>query len=345
MEKNNEQQMMAELDRMIRRVEEVQQQRGLSDNALIKTYPDLGSTKTWAERLKPRNYASLRLARWHMLLTRVIAVIEGGLPDAFYSKSAPFHLEMLARLEKLERQTGDRRILCCLAANGTGKTSFSRWAVAQKPIERRVVRIRPTWRNKPFHIYCGIARVFGTEIETTNVARAEETVINLLTKSENTEQGAHSTTLFIDQAHEGGVALMHILRVLVDETKSRFVYEAYQTAYRQVINGSTDALIEAQAFLGRCLKPVFDLYARGTRYEDVVHYLVTVAELRPAAAESLAAEITLTLNTHTNLRLLDDAIAAARVSDGDEPTPATIKSKVFELSGLNPAQARKLTVE
>lgn len=337
-------QLKSELGQMISRVEEVQEQRGLSDGLLLKNYPDLGSTKTWTDRLRPRRFDQLKVSRWHALLSRVCQVIDGGLPDEVYSTQAPFHVEMLARLEKLERQSTDRRILCCLAANGTGKTSFSRWAVSQSPVSRRVVRIRPTWRNKPLHIYTGMARALGKELHTTNVAQAEEEVIAMLTKTDVTEQKAHAKTLFIDQAHEGGVALMHILRALVDETKSRFVYCAYQTAYRQVINGSSDALIEAQAFLGRCLKPVFDLYANGTRYDDVVHYLVAVADLRAGAAKSLAAEITVALNQTTNLRLLDDAIAQAIIEDGDDPSAETIKAKVFSLSGLDASKVGKLKV-
>ena len=42
---------------------------------------------------------------------------------------------------------------------------------------------------------------------------------------------------------------------------------------------SSDAMIEAQAFIGRCRKPIFDLYREGCQQADVVFYLEQVAGL------------------------------------------------------------------
>ena len=77
---------------------------------------------------------------------------------------------------------------------------------------------------------------------------------------------------------------------------------------------STDALIEAQAFLGRCLKPSFDLYRNGILNKDVNFYLRKRGGLSASAAESVTAKILPALQGHTNLRLLDDAIEAAEAA-------------------------------
>jgi hypothetical protein len=321
--------LMAELDAMVARIATMQSERSLSDAKLLNDYPDIGSAKTWKDRLLARKFNELNLERWHRKLLRVCTILDGGSPEEDFFPDLPFAEEMRARLLKLERQTNDRRILPCLAPNGTGKSAVARWAVNQSRSTRAMVRLRPSWRNKIVHITRGIVRALGEEPTSSNPAECEEAAIRLLRSSPR--------TLFLDQAHEGGVAVMHLLRAFVDETPSRFVYLAYNTAYRNVLTASTDALIEAQAFLGRCLKPAFDLYKEGTRQKDVAFYLRRVAALTEASAGSLAAEILPALNRHTNLRLLDDAIAAARADDGsDDPKAETIKRKIFELSGLDP---------
>jgi hypothetical protein len=259
-------------------------------------------------------------------LRRVAAILDGGLPDEDFFPEMGFAREMAARVAKLERQTNDRRILVCLAPNGVGKSAFARWAVAQKRAERRMVRMRPTWRNKKAHILAGIARALGRAISTTNVADIENAVIESLTETK--------TTLFIDQAHEGGVALMDEIRAFVDETPSRFVWLGYMTAYQRVLTGTTDALIEAQAFLGRCMKPPFDLYQNGLLAQDIQFYLQKVGGLSKSIAESVCARINGTLRAHTNLRLLDDAIASAEAAEGNgKPLADLVVEEVSALVG------------
>lgn len=321
--------LVAEMAAVVRRIAAMQQERRLSDTRLVDEYPDLGSTKTWKDRLLPETFSGLNLERWHRKLMRVAAVLDGGSPDEEYYADMPFAREMHARMLKLERQQSDRRILACLAANGTGKSLFARWAVNQSRSTRSIVRMHPWCRNKMVHICSTIARVLGDDGQYSSPATAGAAVIRLL--------DGQPRTLFIDQAHEGGVALMHVLRALVDETPSRFVYLAYDTAFRQVMTSSTDAMVEAQSFMGRCLKPVFDRYRSGTRTEDVGVYLQRSGGMSRAAADSLAVRLAPALQRHTNLRLLDDAIAAARSKTGDDNPPADdIRDMVFALSGLDP---------
>jgi hypothetical protein len=307
------------------RLQEIQSARRLSDSALVKEYPDLGSAKTWKQRLLAGNFAGLNLPRFHTKLLRIQTILDGGTPDETFYPDAPFAKEFRSRLQYLERQTNDRRIMLVLAANGTGKSSSARWSVAQKAGSRVSFRCRPTYRNKPLHICLGLARALGSEIETTSPAAAEAECINLLS--------GQPRTVFIDQAHEGGVAVMHLLRGFVDETPSHFVYEAYNTTYRQVLTSSADAFVEAQAFAGRCVKPFFDLYAGGTLPEDVEFHLRQLAGIPKDVAVSLSKKLTPVLRKHTNLRLLSDAIEAARkANDDDNALPDEIETQVFRLA-------------
>lgn len=321
--------LKSEIRAIVARIEEIQKARKLSDGKLIAEFPDIGSTKTWRSRLVAENYEGLNPERLLARLRRVNTIIDGGTPDATFYPDLPFATEFRCRLGALERTQSDRRILVTLAPNGTGKTSVARWAVAQQRSARAYCRLRPAWKNKQLHIANGIARALNAEDPSANVAEAEQRLIALLS--------GQPRTLFLDQAHEGGPALMHLLRALVDETPSRFVYLGYDTAYRRVQTANTDAMIEAQAFIGRCQRPIFDLYKTGTDKRDVMVYLQKSAGLSVSAAGGVANRITSILQKTNNLRLLDDAIDAARAGSEDlEASPDQIISKVFMLAGMEP---------
>ena len=315
------QDQIAELKKLSARILAIQVDRRLSDTQLVKDYPHIGSTKTWRNRILEQRWDEINLITQLQNLRSVSDILDGRLPGEFFDAEMPFATQMTKLLNRLERSTNDRRILVCLAPNGTGKSVFARWAVAQKNGTRSVVRMRPTWRNKKVHICAGIARAIGKPVTTTNPADVEHALIEALI--------AEPRTVFIDQAHEGGVELMHELRSFVDETPSRFVYLAYPTAYSRVQTGSTDAMIEAQAFIGRCLKPPFDNYRHGILVEDVRRYLVKVGSLTPLQAESTAARVLPTLRSTTNLRLLDDAITDASSIEIEEKNEGKSKADLI----------------
>lgn len=329
---NEREQKIMEAAGIVSRLEAVQAERSLSDRQLLDEFPDLGSTKTWRQRLLAGKWAEVNLDRMLIRLRRIATVLDGGLPDEEFFNDLPFAQEFLRRLARLELQTTDRRILMVLAPNGTGKSVTARFAVAQKQSRRIYLRLRSTWRNKALHICNGLALALG-QPTAGNAAEAESRVIAALKNSPR--------TVFLDQAHEGGVVLMHLLRSFVDETPSRFVYLAYDTAYRAVKTASNDALIEAQAFLGRCLKPIFNAYAGGTKTGDVKLLLERLAGMKTRAAESLAAVLTPTLRETYNLRLLADAIGRARAeADDQDPGSDEIRSRIEELTGLRLAETR-----
>lgn len=326
---------LAQAQAIIARGQAVQASRKLSDTRMLAEFPDLGSVRTWKHRFCAGNFQGIVPERALSRLRRFAVILDGGTPDSITFSDLPFTRECNKRVQLLERSMNDRRILVILAPNGTGKTTLARWCVVQSNASRAYVRMRPSWRNKPIHIANGIARALGAESDFKNPADAEQACIDMLL--------GNPRTLFIDQAHEGGPALMHLLRSLVDETlaqpRARFVYLGYDTAFRRVQNANTDAMIEAQAFIGRCQKPIFDLYKLGTRQEDVATYLQRAADLEADAAAGLATRITPTLSRYNNLRLLEDAIGAARAANEDDEAEASvIESEVCRLAGLDPVK-------
>jgi hypothetical protein len=321
---------------IVDRLKEIQERENLSDGKLLDLYPDIGSTRTWG-RWRASDFTQSNPEKAIRRLRRIAAILDGGTPvDELYM--LPFYRELAARVGMLERAMTDRRILVVLAPNGTGKTTSARWLVEKKRAARKYCRLRPAWRNKELHIVCGILRSLGLDGEFSNAAVAEQRLVEGLSSL--------PVTLFLDQAHEGGPALMHLLRMLVDETQSRFVYLGYDTAFRHVQAATTDSMIEARAFLGRCLKPIFDDYRHGVQSRDVKMFLESATGMSAASASSLSGRIAPILQRTTNLRLLDDAITAARAgADADDPTPDRIIEEVYWLAGLDPKEAKKAELE
>jgi len=323
----------ARLEKMraiIRRLAEYQEAARLPDTRLVQQFPELGSAKTWRHRLLADNWSSLNIERWHARLLRIAAVLDGRLPDQdFYL--LPFTRAVKAYVEALERTRSDRRIAVVLAPNGIGKTTAARWLVAQGRRSRVYVRIRPGWRDREMSLLNGIARAMGADSDARTLAAAEARLITLLS--------GEPRTLFIDQAHEGGPALMHLLRCLVDETPSRFVYLGYDTGFRRVRTANTDALLEAQAFIGRCLRPLLH-YPDGVQQADVTAYLQAAADMSRPIASGLAVRITPVLQQHGNLRLLADAAERALTIAERRPDGAgsaeLIVDQICYLAGVDP---------
>ncbi len=314
---------------LVKRLETYQLSARLSDGALLRQFPDLGSTKTWRQRLMAQAWDTMRPDRTLARLRRIGIILDGGLPDVEFFPDLPCVKELNKRLGMLERQQTDRRILVALMPNGCGKTLFARWAVAQRPNTRVYCRMRPGWKNKELHIANGMCRALGSDSDAANAPQAEHRLVALLS--------GQPRTLFIDQAHEGAQALFHLLRMLVDETPSRFVYLGYDTAYRHIQRADANVMMESGAFLGRCLRPIFDSYKLGTQARDVAAFLTCSLDFQTDVAAGLSHRITPVLQQYGNLRLLSDGIGSALgSSDDDEVTPEAVLQNVFGKAQLDP---------
>lgn len=289
----------------VERIAKVQAALRLSDKALVGRYKDgkgkllLGSPKTWRDRLLAGLWDELNLDRWVPRLREVCTILDGGTRvQTFYQ--IPFVRELDADLARLETAANDRRCLVCLAPTGVGKSTFARWAVDQNRESRTYMKAHPGWRDSFTNICCGMAKYLGEEIPPhMGCTTALDALTNRLK--------AKPLTVFVDEAHEGGVALMKVLRHLIDETPSRFVYLAYPTEFDKVRCATDGAMTEAHQFLGRCLKPIFGEYREGIAASDVEFFLQQAGLVDEV--KTLAQEIAPILRRAYNLRLLDDALA------------------------------------
>ena len=300
---------------LIDQLARIQAACGWSDRRITTRYRALGSPKTWRQRLLAHDFQGINLDKMSRKLRALQAELSGGTPVEEYYQ-LPFSARMDTLLCRLEGQVTDRRILCCLAMTGVGKSVWARHAVDEDRAGRVYLRCRPTWREKKVHLCSALARALGDAPATTGEADAEDKVISQLKSLPR--------TVIIDEAHEGGIALMKLLRTFVDETSARFVYLAYPTEYERVTSATKGSLIEAQQFLGRCVKPIYDRYAEGIHQEDLTDYLKAAEVPDPAA---IARELLPLVRKSYNLRIVADAIEECRMaSDTDFTARDVVKA-------------------
>lgn len=310
-------------------LQRMQKACGWSDRTMVSRYRQLGSTRTWRQRLCADDLTGLNLERQARQLRELQAQLAGGTPVEVFHSDLPFAKAMDRKLARLEGQSNDRRILVALATTGCGKSAWARHAVAEDRSSRVYVRLRPSCREKKVNICTAICDALGDPAESNGEAATETKVITLLR--------AMPRTIFIDEAHEGGVALMKLIRAFVDETSARFVYLAYPTEYERVRTANTGSIVEAQQFIGRTMKPIFDDYAAGTTVEDVA--VLLQRELGwGREASSVAAEILPSLRRSYNLRLLADAIDEAKAAADELPAGPDLITTVQQLSGVHAAR-------
>jgi hypothetical protein len=115
----------------------------------------------------------------------------------------------------------------------------------------------------------------------------------------------------------------------VDDTRSKFILGTYPTAWRLLVNGSTEAHIEAQQLLGRSIKPVERKWERGLTEQDTAAFLKAVLNGTAGDCRVLAERMTPILHKHGNLRALADAVELARSNaddSGDDLTGALVEA-------------------
>lgn len=314
----------------VARLKQAQATLGLKNRAFIGRFKDdernllLGSTRTW-ERISADDWRDNKPEKWLNRLRQACAQIDGGTPVDEVLVDMPFYVEASNELARLEAQQNDRRIMVVLCPTGTGKSVWGRSKVSEARATRTYLRAQPGWRENGIAICAGFLEALTGETKKHN-----EGYHDLLSKLRG-YLSSKIMTVFMDEAHEGGIELMKIVRYLVDETRTRFVYLAYPTEYQKVVSATSGSLTEARQFIGRALKPIFDDYMEGTKVEDVT------AILKRAGFRSdtklLAQEITPRILRSEGLRTLDDAMDLAR-SRADEDTRPTGKELMEALEDI-----------
>jgi hypothetical protein len=273
----------------------------------------LKSEKQWVALRDDKWEGYLNPERALHSLEGMAASLDGGAPVETFFDILPFAQRMDAELERLLGTTTDRLCLVVLAATGAGKSVWGRRRASDDPETSTYTRARPTWRENQFAILQGLSRDLGCPLEKSPRAQMDKLIDSL--------RGGQRRNIIIDEAHDGGVALLKVIKALIDETGSRFVYMAYPTEFDRVRSVSEGAVAEARQLLGRAQKPIFDDYRHGVQADDVEVFLAAAAGIQKDA-KAVAEEMLPLVRGNGNLRVLADAIEEARDEADDKPITA-----------------------
>ena len=297
-------------------------QGGMSDSAFCRRYEKfVGTSRTWKDRLVAGQFEQVDVPRKIEQLRSLLTYLEGGqIPEDFYEE-LPFNLGFKLGLARLEAQKGtDRRIFCVLGAVGVGKTmsckaSFRETVSKGYGGPRRILIIIPeALRENKVALLAAMAQSLNCTPEQSGAAALMDAIKGALSGTE--------ITLIFDEAHQGGVMLMRIIKDLVNLTSARFVYVALRTEYMRVIGASRGNIVEAKQFVRRCLQPVYLDYAGGTKDTvtgrngkvtpmDAALLLARKSGLPIGTAQRVASEKIGALRLHGNLSSLTDAVEKA----------------------------------
>jgi type II secretory pathway predicted ATPase ExeA len=319
----NEQQ--TELDRLIGRAEQHRVALGLTHSQFASRYAQfVGSHKSWESRLLARKWDELKPNTWLTKLRKFSLQLDGAKQDRAIFTSLPIvaHAEYL--YQALQTRADDRRCAMLIGTQGTGKSVALRHVARDKRAGTMFLNCNETWKDSRMRISTAIAQGVNASLASS----ASQTFQNALEVLKGSP-----ITILIDEAHEGGVLLMKLVKTIINETQSRVMLSIYPTAWTRLLNGANDAYAEAQQLLRRTLRPVKSDWNCGINPKDLAAWAKAVEmPAMKVAAEPLLGRI----RKHGNYSLLDDALERARlIADerDDDVTPALVCEQINELCG------------
>jgi hypothetical protein len=297
----------ARVDGMIGRIERYQQALRLPDVRFAARFArHLGSASSWRKRLCGRKWAEIPLDRWERKLARFVCEIEGAsaVAGSTYLAAMPIAQFGAAAYDALQGQMSDRRVAWLIGPTGVGKSWTMNRLRSENPHDTAYIHVAQGSRSSMAILARQLARACGAA-EVASAARTFEGVIEICRERE--------ITLLIDDVHEGGALLLKLLKHLVDDSRVRLLLGTYPTAWAALLNGSSDALIEAQQLIGRSLKPICANWVEGLRAADVEAYLAAACPAAAAEQCALSAgRLAPLLRRNGNLRVLADAVELAQ---------------------------------
>lgn len=235
-----------ELHEIATLIREWQTAKELSDVALLKKLPQLGSTKTF-KRVLDRDLAELDLERQLVNYRAARSFIEslGENPEHevedLYDDFAPAVQLRRAVFETL-RETGDARVIFLLGPTASGKTSARRLLMQKYGSRFMLIEASEAWSDSPSAMLGAIMAALGCKDRPpTAVDRLNEVVKRLC----ETRRG-----LIIEEAHHLGPRCLNVVKTLVNQTPGEFILVAIDTIWRRLETGAYE---EARQLTGNRL--------------------------------------------------------------------------------------------
>lgn len=312
-----------ELDRLISRIEVHQKSLGLSHSRFATRFArHVGSHKTWEFRLHARKWAELKPETWIPKLRKFVNEIEGAVGTQEIFDSLPIVKHASYLFDTLQTKTNDRRCAILIGVQGTGKTLAFRHIERENEYAPAFLSANETWKDSRMAIAKALALAISAPI-TTSASQMFQASIDELKKNPR--------NILIDEAHEGGVLLMKLVKSIINETQCKVMLGIYPTAWRRLLNGANDAYSEAQQLLRRTIRPIKNDWINGLNEADVVAWCEAVKQ---PITNAKVTELLPFIRKHGNYSLLSDSLDRAKViaaETDDDVSVDLFASQVREL--------------
>ena len=230
------------------RVKAYQDAEGLTDSALVRLFPDLGSQKTYNAILAD-DLDELNLERQLVNYQLVIAQIEAG-AEKRGARDEERYDDFLgvAQCKKVLMDTMSQRSIARLIIvegdTGSGKSSIC--TVLTRKYQGRILNIEATagWSDSPGAMCASILKASGQKEIPLALYDRLESVLELLAG------GTRRRCVMIEEAHHMGVRCLNILKTLINCSPGEFVLFAYPTLWERL---EKRAYHEARQLIGNRL--------------------------------------------------------------------------------------------
>lgn len=241
----------SELRALAAQIEEARAGRGLTKARWLKTYPELGTDKTYS-KITSGNLVELDTDRWLDQYRHVWHQIESTPDDPqeqeLFELTGP--MEFCRAFLETARERGNARVLLLQGESGTGKTSTLN-VLCNKPYGARCLKIEATdaWKDRKGRgtggpLLRAIARALGLQ----DLPNRKDELVNAVVEKLCLNRKA----ILIDEAHHLCPEGVNIIKHLVNLTPGEFVLTALPSLWQR-LESSREAWIECRQLTGNRL--------------------------------------------------------------------------------------------
>lgn len=236
----------------------------LSDEALIRRYPSLGSTKTF-KRILSGDTDELRVEEWAAKYKAVLTQIDAEAVEASKNEDLYDDLDnataVRTAVAKVVRSMGIERLVVIEGDTGSGKTSTLSVVASLYPAIRLDASVG--WRSfasamGDLALALGMADSVG-KLPVSGSARLDAIVRHI---------GDSRLLILIDEGHHMTADTLNALKHLINVTQARFVVAAQSTLWRKLAAASLQEV--KQLLLNRLSARV---YLGGPTRDDAMTFL------------------------------------------------------------------------
>lgn len=218
-----------ELRDLARKIREYQVSLKLSDNALLKKFAGLGSTKTF-KKILDGDFTELDLENQFNNYRSVWAFIESLGNDTDSTEDLYDDLWPVIQLKRVffetRKETGIARFVIMSGPTGSGKSSARRVLMEKFGASMLCVEAREDWNGKPNPFLAAIIKAFGKKEMSPVACERFDKAAELLRTSRR--------CLMIEEAHHLGPRNFNVVKSLINNTPGEFVLLGNDTLLKRL---------------------------------------------------------------------------------------------------------------